>query len=90
LWYVIRDMDPLRRSRKIVFVVTDGEPDSVEDAQAALKAARNLGMEVYGLGLGSQSVLKLMPGRSVVLANLMDLPRELFGLLGRAMTINCH
>jgi cobalamin biosynthesis protein CobT len=85
LWWVIQEMALLRESRKIIFIVTDGEPDSKEEAQIAIKSAQNIGLEIYGLGLMTPSVKDLLPGRSVVLNNLVDLPQKLFGLLGQAM-----
>jgi hypothetical protein len=88
LWYAMTEMAALRESRKIIFIVTDGEPDSVDDTQAAVKVAQNLKLELFGLGLGDQSIKILLPGRSVVLVNLTDLPRKLFLLLGKAININ--
>jgi cobalamin biosynthesis protein CobT len=88
LWYVMSEMAMLHESRKIVFIMTDGEPDSLEEAQATVKFAQNIGLELFGLGLGDQSINKLLPGRSVVLVNLMDFPRKLFWLLGQAIDIN--
>jgi hypothetical protein len=90
LWYVMQEMAPLRQSRKIILLITDGEPDSFEEAQVAIKTATNIGMEMYGLGLGSQAVKDLLPGHSVVLVNLMELPQKLFGLLGRAVHSSTH
>jgi hypothetical protein len=81
----MREMEPLSELRKIVLVVTDGEPDSLDEANVAIAVAKRLRLEVYGLGLGAQSVKGLFPGRSVVLSNLADLPGRLFWLLGRAM-----
>jgi hypothetical protein len=49
-------MAPLRESRKIIFIVTDGEPDSMDEAKAAVREGLNLGLEIYGLGLGNNSV----------------------------------
>ena len=87
IWYATKEMSFLRESRRIMLVMTDGEPDSVEDALSAVKSAQNLGIELYGLGLGDGSVKIILPGRSEVLANLGDLPGKLFKLLGRAFQI---
>jgi cobalamin biosynthesis protein CobT len=91
LWWVLQEMAPLAESRKIIFIVTDGFPDSTEAAQVAIAAALNLGLEIYGLGmnLGGVSVMELLPGRSVAINNLSELPQKLFGLLGRAIN-NTH
>jgi hypothetical protein len=88
LWWVFQEIVPLRESRKIIFIVTDREPDSMEEAQIAIKEGQRIGLEIYGLGLGTDSVYRLLSGRSVVLGKLTDLPKKLFGLLGQ--TISGH
>jgi hypothetical protein len=87
LWWVFQHMVPLRESRKIIVIATDSEPDSMEEAQAAIKAGLSVGLEIYGLGLGNDSVKELLPGRSVDIGNSWDLPQKLFWLLGRAMSV---
>jgi hypothetical protein len=85
LWWVLQELSKLRESRKIIIIVTDGEPNSADNAKAALKAAEHIGVESYGLGLGNDSVMSLLPGRSTVITNLADLPGKLFWLLEQAM-----
>ncbi|MDR2442432.1 MAG: hypothetical protein LBE31_02795 [Deltaproteobacteria bacterium] len=87
LWYVMGEMIILSEARKVIFIVTDGEPDSKEEAKDAVKAAKNIGIEMFGLGLGSEAIKKLLPGRSVVVDNLSELPKKLFWLLGRGLDI---
>jgi nitric oxide reductase activation protein len=88
LWWVIQEMAPLKESRKIVIIVTDGMPNAIKNAQTAIAEAGRLGLELYGLGLGNDAVKALLPGRSVVLGKLTDLPRALFKLLGEALKFN--
>jgi hypothetical protein len=85
LWWVLQEMNPLKESRKLVFIVTDGEPDSMSDTRTAVQEAKRAGFELFGLGLGANSVSDLLPGRSEVITDCMDLPGKLFRLLGRAM-----
>ncbi|MDR1111027.1 MAG: VWA domain-containing protein [Deltaproteobacteria bacterium] len=85
LWWVMQEMVPLNELRKMILLVTDGEPDSPYEAKKAIKFAQDAGIELYGLGLGSDSVKGLMPGRNIVINNLMEMPRKLFGLLGQAL-----
>jgi cobalamin biosynthesis protein CobT len=86
VWWVLQEMALLRESRKIVFILTDGEPDSPANAEIALNEARRSGLEMYGLGLGCDAVMRLMPGRSVVIDKLSDLPRCLYRLLGQVIS----
>ena len=87
LWWVMQNMSVLREKRKLILILTDGEPDSRDNALAAIKEAGRQGFEVYGLGLGNDSIKRLMPGRSQVIQNLAELPVTLFQLLGKAMSI---
>ncbi|MDR2460921.1 MAG: VWA domain-containing protein [Deltaproteobacteria bacterium] len=81
IWWVVQQMSQLDESRKIILVVTDGEPDSEENSHAAISEAIRLGIELYGIGLGHEAIKRLLPGNSFTLFNLSDLPRKLFKLL---------
>jgi Mg-chelatase subunit ChlD len=70
LWWVLQEFSQLRESRKIIIIVTDGEPSLPDSAKAAVKEAALMDVEVYGLGLKSESVLTLLPGRSATITNL--------------------
>jgi uncharacterized protein YegL len=86
VWWVLQEMACLSRTRKIVFILTDGEPDSRSNAETAIQEAKRAGLEFYGLGLGGESVMTLMPGKSVVIDNVSDLTRSLYRLLGRVIS----
>ncbi|RWR30570.1 hypothetical protein D2T29_12935 [Sinirhodobacter populi] len=43
------------RERKVLFVMTDGKPESVADAQKSRKFLKRLGIEVYGIVISDQS-----------------------------------
>jgi cobalamin biosynthesis protein CobT len=86
--WTLREMSILKESRKIIVVITDGSPDSETNAIEAIKMARRAGFEIYGLGLGSDAITTILPGRSAVLYNMAELPMKLFRLLENAITIN--
>jgi hypothetical protein len=88
LWWVTQEMALLRESRKMIIVVTDGEPDSLDETRLAIKAAESVGIEIYGLGLNDSTINDLLLGRCVVIHNLMEMPRKLFGLLGKTLGRN--
>ena len=48
LWWVMQQMCLLRENRKIILIITDGEPDSIPAAQEAFKQAQKKGFECYG------------------------------------------
>ncbi len=85
LWWVLQRLVPLRHDRKIVLIVTDGAPDNLINTREAIRTANLLGIEMFGLGIDAPAILGLLPGRSVTIQALEQLPAALFTLLGQAI-----
>jgi hypothetical protein len=85
LWWMLQRLVPLRHDRKIVLIVTDGTPDNLINTREAIRTARLLGVEMFGLGIDAPAILGLLPGHSVTIQALEQLPAALFGLLGQAI-----
>jgi cobalamin biosynthesis protein CobT len=85
LWWVLQRMVLLKEDRKLVVIVTDGEPDSFGAARKVLRTAETLGFEVYGIGIQSESVRSLLPRSSVSVKALSELPAALFSVLQQAL-----
>ena len=85
IWWALQEMAPLKENRKIIMVLTDGEPDYWDNTKAAISEAKHQGYEIYGLGIGCTSIKSLLPGNSTEITHLSELPRKLFELLGQAM-----
>lgn len=85
LWWVMQDMLPLREPRKLVLLLTDGDPDSTLCALHAFRQAQLLGFEVYGIGIGAVNILAHLSGRNRLIARISDLPLALFGLLEQGL-----
>ena len=85
LWWVLLDTHLRPQSRKVILLITDGEPDVFATAQAAISAARLHGCEVYGLGINTQSVTTLLPAHSKVIHDVRGLAPGLFDLLEKAL-----
>jgi len=85
LWWVMQDMLPLSERRKIILVVTDGEPDSVDCAVQAIEQGSRAGFEIYGIGITSPGINMLLSGRSVVVNSMADLAPAMFALLENAI-----
>ncbi len=85
LWWAMGAMLPLPQRRKLILVVTDGEPDSLPCARRALEAARQHGFEVLGVGIANSAVRALLPRRNIVIQDMRELCPALFQLLHRAM-----
>jgi cobalamin biosynthesis protein CobT len=87
LWWVAQQLHRLQDERKIILLITDGEANSVPQARNALKAATDCGLEVYGIGIRTESVRKLLPEefcRSITALN--ELAPAMFGILQSALT----
>ena len=87
LWWVMQEMLPLVEKRKLVLIVTDGDPDSVDCATQAIEQGRRAGFEIYGIGITSQAIMGLLPGRSVVVNAMPELAPAMFTLLENAILI---
>jgi cobalamin biosynthesis protein CobT len=87
LWWVMQEMLPLTEKRKLVLIVTDGDPDSVDCAIQAIEQGMRAGFEIYGIGITSQAIMGLLPGRSVVVNAMPELAPAMFTLLENAILI---
>jgi uncharacterized protein YegL len=66
--------------RKLLFVLTDGEPDNKPNARAAILGAQYIGIETFGIGIQCRSVERLFE-QSVVLETVTELPEKMFALI---------
>jgi len=85
LWWVMQDMLPLSEKRKLILVVTDGEPDSLDCAHQAIEQGGRAGFEIYGIGITSPGINVLLPGRSSVVNSMAELAPAMFSLLEGAL-----
>ena len=85
LRYVASAMLGLPEPRKILVVVTDGEPDSEQDAEVATQEAVNLNIEVAALGIEQLTYPDIFP-RFEIVRSVEDLPEKTFSLLEKLLT----
>lgn len=82
LWWIMQQMHSLPEERKIILILSDGEPDNFDEAVNALKVAREQGYEVYGIGIETTAMSRLLPGsRSQGISDLNSLPPAMFSML---------
>ncbi|WP_419781220.1 cobaltochelatase CobT-related protein [Maridesulfovibrio sp.] len=86
LWWTFQQMLPLPENRKIILCITDGVPDNPANAQQAIKDGSAYGFEIYGLGIKSEAVFNLFPGKSSVITEISDLAPAMFDLLQESLT----
>ncbi|TVR02150.1 MAG: VWA domain-containing protein [Desulfovibrionales bacterium] len=80
LRYVLTEMVSLPEPRKIVIILTDGDPNDGESAVAAIREATDLKIEVMTLGIEDVRHPELFP-RIELLKDVRELPEKAFRLL---------
>ena len=85
LWWTLQQVVPLAESRKIILILTDGDPDSFNVALDAIEEGRRFGVEIYGLGIMSEAISKLLPDNSCTIHDLSELAPAMFGMLRGAL-----
>lgn len=85
LWWVMQTMLPLREARKIILILTDGDPDSHESAVLAIRTAQRVGFEVRGIGINSNGMKFLLPESSQTIQCLSELSEAMFNVLQHSL-----
>ncbi len=83
LWYAAADLLACRDKRRLVMVLTDGEPDDPPEVLRLLTLYRRAGIETVGVGIGID-VRHLFPA-AIEVTEAKDLKRELFGVAERLL-----
>lgn len=89
LWWVLQEIHPLPEERKIILIISDGDPDSYEPTTQAIRTIKSLDIEVYGVGILSTAISRLLPAhhcRSI--SELGLLTPAMFGILQNALITN--
>jgi len=81
LWYTITNIVQRPEPRKIILIVTDGEPDNLDTTKKTIAYAEKIGIEVLGIGIGSPCIVSLLPHTSTRITRVEDLPQAMFTLL---------
>lgn len=90
VWWVMQQLCALKETRKVLLILSDGEPDSVEEAKAALHTCLTHGIEVYGIGIQDKAIRALLSGKKArVIYDLNELAPAMFELLQTGL-LNAH
>lgn len=86
LWWVLQQLHCMTEPRKIVVLISDGEPDDLKLTQTAIRAIKDLGMEIYGIGIHTISIQTMLPGKgSRVINDIAELAPSMFAILHDAL-----
>ena len=85
LWWALQQLHPMPEPRKMILIITDGQPDDSQLAKTAISEAGKLGVEVYGIGIANASILSLLPDTSSVINSIQELAPSMFGTMQRTL-----
>ncbi len=87
IWWTMQQCYPLKENRKIILIITDGKPDSVENTEKAIEHGKRLGFEFYGVGINNSNIMSILPGSSKFITKLEELAPTMFKLLQDALCV---
>ncbi|SHN72731.1 VWA domain-containing protein [Desulfovibrio litoralis] len=85
LWWTFQKMQALPEKRKIILLITDGKPDFITATEQAIRTAQHINVEVYGIGIGDNTIQALLPDTSQYIDNINNLVPVMFQLLQKAL-----
>ncbi|EOX1597647.1 VWA domain-containing protein [Vibrio cholerae] len=77
MWFAANSLLAQKQKRKLMIVLTDGDPDDWAATHDIVDRCRRSGFGLLGIGIQTRSVEKFFP-QSIVINDVKDLKRELF------------
>lgn len=77
MWFAANSLLAQKQKRKLMIVLTDGDPDDWAATHDIVDRCRRSGFELLGIGVQTRSVERFFP-QSIVINDVKDLKRELF------------
>lgn len=77
MWFAANSLLAQKQKRKLMIVLTDGDPDDWAATHDIIDRCGRSGFELLGIGIQTRSVEKFFP-QSIVINDVKDLKRELF------------
>jgi hypothetical protein len=74
-------------NRKLLIVITDGDPDNTRACHTVINLCREAEIEMVGIGVGHPYIQELFD-RSIVINSIDDLRSTLFQLMRDKLTID--
>ena len=87
LWFVMQQMYTLSENRKLILIITDGEPSNRANARQAISDGKAMGYEIFGIGIMDSHIQDLLPDNSKVIQDINDLASAMFTLLQNALLV---
>ncbi|PCQ93026.1 VWA domain-containing protein [Escherichia coli] len=85
MWYAAFELTKTREERKMLIVVTDGQPQSAPACRSVIDLCERSDVEVIGIGVETTAVSGLFQ-KNIVIDDAAALQRTLFKLMERSLT----
>ena len=85
LWWTMQNMILLPQPRKMILIVTDGQPDDPDSTLRAVVDAKKMGFELYGIGVDSDAICFYLPQSSTTIWEMSKLPAVMFNLFQKTL-----
>lgn len=80
LWYAAFELSKLKEHRRMIVVITDGDPNNRGACDTVLKLCSNAGIELIGIGIRHHRIKQLFD-HSIVIDDVSELRSTLFQLM---------
>lgn len=84
LWWVTKKLLPLPEKRKLILLITDGEPDSETTVKASIREIERMGIEILGIGINSNHLADLVSHQASITA-MDELAPAMFSILQQTL-----
>lgn len=84
LWWVTKKLLPLPEKRKLILLITDGEPDSETTAKASIREIERMGIEILGIGICSNHLADLISHQTSI-TTMEELAPAMFSILQQTL-----
>lgn len=87
IWWALQEMIHFPQPRKMLLLLSDGDPTSPDNTRAAIRTAQQIGFEIHGIGIGQRaSCMRLyLPHTSRIIDNIDELAPAMFAILHDAL-----
>ncbi|KGH30895.1 VWA domain-containing protein [Comamonas testosteroni] len=85
IWYAAYELSKTREDRKMLIVLTDGEPNSSKATKEVIDLCERSGIDVIGIGIQTNAPATLF-SRSICIDAVEDLQKTLFKLMEKSLT----
>lgn len=85
IWYAAYELSKTREDRKMLIVLTDGEPNSSQATKEVIDLCERSGIDVIGIGIQTNAPATLF-SRSICIDAVEDLQKTLFKLMEKSLT----